>query len=288
MYIQDNTRWQSEKTIYDPCPVGWRVPEGGNNGIWATALGSSTATYDSTNEGINFSGKLGDAATIWYPAAGYIEPNGGTLGYVGSYGDYWSVTPSSSEAHRLDINSTGAYPKSSNLRSCAFSVRCVQDGSSSGEPDQPEEPSPSQPSYSVQFKPSTYGWVQSTTVSNPDASLYDGVYESTNQGRDNTKSIMYIDINGYDEFTIYVRSSAESTWDYVEVSSLDVDITGSTSGIKMTTSGNQQSGTSLSSYTAVTFTNIGGGQHRIMVTYKKDSSQSHNDDKGYVLIPKNQ
>jgi hypothetical protein len=99
---------------------------------------------------------------------------------------------------------------------------------------------------------------------------------------------MYIDINGYDEFTIYVRSSAESTWDYVEVSSLDVDITGSTSGIKMTTSGNQQSGTSLSSYTAVTFTNIGGGQHRIMVTYKKDSSQSHNDDKGYVLIPKNQ
>lgn len=32
-----NTRWQSEKTIYDPCPKGWRVPDGGSNGVWVTA-----------------------------------------------------------------------------------------------------------------------------------------------------------------------------------------------------------------------------------------------------------
>lgn len=50
----DNTRWQSEKTIYDPCPVGWRVPDGGGSGVWSKALGSSssyTGTYDSTNDG---------------------------------------------------------------------------------------------------------------------------------------------------------------------------------------------------------------------------------------------
>ena len=146
----------------------------------------------------------------------------------------------------------------------------------------PEDPS--QASYSVQLKPSTYGWVKSSTVPNPDASLYDGVFESTNQGVNSTQSEMYIDINGYDVFTIYVRSYAESDYDYVQVSNLDTDI----SSVKMTTKGNQQSGTSLSSYTEVTFTNIGGGQHRIMVVYKKDYSQHSNDDKGYVLIPKNQ
>ena len=30
----DNTRWQAEKTIYDPCPAGYRVPDGGENGVW--------------------------------------------------------------------------------------------------------------------------------------------------------------------------------------------------------------------------------------------------------------
>ena len=40
-----NDRWPdsgSPKSIYDPCPAGWRVPDGGENGIWAKAHGSST------------------------------------------------------------------------------------------------------------------------------------------------------------------------------------------------------------------------------------------------------
>ena len=66
----DNTRWtESSKSIYDPCPSGWRVPNGGDNGIWSKALGSSSyftqsSLYDSTNEGMNFSGKFGSASTI--------------------------------------------------------------------------------------------------------------------------------------------------------------------------------------------------------------------------------
>ncbi len=35
---RDNTLWQSEKSIYDPCPAGWRVPDGGTDGVWAKAL----------------------------------------------------------------------------------------------------------------------------------------------------------------------------------------------------------------------------------------------------------
>ena len=291
----DNTRWQSEKTIYDPCPVGWCVPDGGSTGIVSKALGSSSAfeddsLYDSTNEGMNFFGKFGNASTIWYPASGYRSDYDGSLYNVGSLGYYWSVSPYSYYAYSLDFYGYNGRVRPSNYynRAGGQAVRCVREDSVPDVPEDPSEPDSSQPSYSLHLKPSTYGWVQSTTVSNPDASLYDGVYESTNQGMSSTKSIMYIDIDGYDTFTFYVRSYAESQYDYVIVSNLDVDITSSTSGFKMTTSGNQQSGTSLSSYTEVTFTNIGGGQHRIMVAYKKDHSVDNGNDKGYVLIPKNQ
>ena len=300
----DNTRWTTSETfksVYDPCPVGWRVPDGGSNRLWSKAFGSSSifpdaSLYDSTNKGINFSGIFCDVATIWYPVSGYRNSYDGTLSAVGSNGYCWSASPTpqnfSTYGASLLVFGTGSNVTldAGSDRSNGFSVRCVKENSSSDlptEPETPAEPDLSQPSYSVQLNPATYGWVKSTSVSNPDASLYDGVYESTNQGMSNTKSIMYIDINGYDEFTIYVRSYADSYFDYVEVSNLDVNITYRTSGFKMTTSGNQQSGTSISSYTEVKFTNIGGGQHRIMVAYKKDYSYNENDDKGYVLIPKN-
>ena len=39
-YLPDGS-WQTEKTAYDPCPAGWRVPEGGENGVWAEACGNS-------------------------------------------------------------------------------------------------------------------------------------------------------------------------------------------------------------------------------------------------------
>ena len=43
-YTTDNTRWtesSSPKSIYDPCPAGWRVPDGSENGVWSRATGTS-------------------------------------------------------------------------------------------------------------------------------------------------------------------------------------------------------------------------------------------------------
>ena len=126
-------------------------------------------------------------------------------------------------------------------------------------------------------------WRQSTSVSNPSSSLYDGVYESySNYNVNNGVATMYIDIDGYSEFSIYVRSNAESSYDYVTVSELD------SSTVKRSTSGNQNSGTAISNYTKVTYTGIDGGKHRITVIYKKDSSQHSGTDRGYLIIPKNQ
>jgi hypothetical protein len=135
-------------------------------------------------------------------------------------------------------------------------------------------------------------WQMSTEISNPDSTTYDGVYESfSNKGKDNTAAIMYIDIVGYDTFGLYIRSNAESSYDYVMVSQLDKNINNDTSYsdttlVKANTRSKQNSGTAISNYTYVEFTGIDGNEHRITIVYRKDSSSSSGTDRGYVLIPK--
>ena len=134
----DNTRWttsESTKSIYDPCPAGWRVPDGGSNGVWSTALGSSSSIYDdslysSTNEGMNFSGRFGSASTIWYPASGCRYDNDGSLGGVGYRGYYWSASPYEFDpdiACILNFYYDGSVdPSHYSLRASGSSVRCLQ------------------------------------------------------------------------------------------------------------------------------------------------------------------
>ena len=128
-----DTRWttsESEKSIYDPCPAGWRVPDGGEEGIWSKSKGSSsdyTRNYDSTYLGMNFSGEFGTDLTIWYPAAGYRGNNGGSLSGVGNYGFCWSATPLGSSAFTLYFYNSGLVSPSFNYyRAEGYSVRCLQ------------------------------------------------------------------------------------------------------------------------------------------------------------------
>ena len=121
----DDTRWQSAKTIYDPCPVGWRVPDGGDNGVWNVA-GFSSTTYDDTNKGISFS--ISSPSTTWYPASGCRTYRGGALSNVGNNGRCWSVTPNSFSAYDLYFISNGSVsPTRINYRAYGFSVRCLQE-----------------------------------------------------------------------------------------------------------------------------------------------------------------
>ena len=132
----DNTRWttsESSKSIYDPCPAGWRVPDGGYNGVWSKAQGSSSAytnpsLYSSSNEGMNFSGKFGSDQTIWYPASGYRGINDGSLYNVGYYGRYWSASTRDYNAYSLYLNNNGyIYPSNNYNRAYGYSVRCLQE-----------------------------------------------------------------------------------------------------------------------------------------------------------------
>ena len=132
----DDTRWTTSdktKSIYDPCPAGWRVPDGGSNGVWSNALGSSSdftqsSLYDSTNEGMNFSGKFGSNQTIWYPASGYRYASDGSLGCVGNQGYYWSASPGSYRAYGLGFYYDGyVNPSNDYYRAGGRSVRCLQE-----------------------------------------------------------------------------------------------------------------------------------------------------------------
>ena len=132
----DNTRWttsETSKSIYDPCPAGWRVPDGGSNGVWSKALGSSShfedeSLIDSTNEGKNFSGKFGSASAIWYPASGYRYNDTGTLGITSRQGSYWSASPDSNSAYTLAFSVKGrVFPSYSYYRASGYSVRCIRE-----------------------------------------------------------------------------------------------------------------------------------------------------------------
>ena len=129
----DKTRWttsEANKSIYDPCPAGWRVPDGGSNGVWSKALGSSSNfnnTYNSTNEGMNFSGKISSASTIWYPASGYRYYYDGSLNDVGNSGFYWSASPYNNNAYSLGFICYGEVdPSFYDFRANGLSVRCLQ------------------------------------------------------------------------------------------------------------------------------------------------------------------
>ena len=109
------------KTIYDPCPSGWRVPAWRNgvspwNGLSATGvtLGSGTST-GYTWPGIGF-----------WTATGYRNYSDGSISFAKS-GLYWSASPSSSNGHNLNFSSGGVFLASGQYRANGFSVRCVQE-----------------------------------------------------------------------------------------------------------------------------------------------------------------
>lgn len=135
----------------------------------------------------------------------------------------------------------------------------------------------------------THGWEKVSTPANPNSTLYDGVYASLGKGTNNARAYMKITFSGYTTFNIYIRSYAESNYDYTIASKVDaatVPTEYSSTTTQAHTRGNQQSGTAIGSYTKVSYTGLTTGQHFIYVVYRKDSSVNSNDDRGYVLIEK--
>ena len=104
MTQKNNTLWNDGgKTENDPCPPGWRIPDGGTGingvqaGLWAK-IGLSPygktelpAWYQYGWKGMTFQ-ISGDAKSSWYPLAGGIGLNT-ELKLVGVDGTYWTNLP---------------------------------------------------------------------------------------------------------------------------------------------------------------------------------------------------
>ena len=132
MYVQDKTLWATTKTVYDPCPAGWKIPEAGENGVWCKAAGGiriNADLFDDVNRGVNLSGHVGSDETIWYPATGYYGKTNGVFYGVGQNASYHSCTLDSYGHLCFVINSNDTYLYLLNLTDFggAAPVRCIKE-----------------------------------------------------------------------------------------------------------------------------------------------------------------
>ena len=128
------------KTVYDPCPAGFKMPA--NNaftGFTTTgqnSISQSEMNVDGTNDeqtfqnnfGHNFWTSSSKTATINFPASGLRSYNSGLLYSVGFGGGYWSAVPSgSSNGCYLNFTSDGVLPLNEYYRSYGFAARPVSE-----------------------------------------------------------------------------------------------------------------------------------------------------------------
>ena len=116
-----NNLWDSfgSKTIYDPCPAGYRVPGFSTSyDLWVKT--NEGWTFDETNKLCTFTG-----SSSVIPYCGYINGTGQSISGNGSRALIWSSGAYSSSSGSAVLMRDGAYNKSYNHKACGASVRCV-------------------------------------------------------------------------------------------------------------------------------------------------------------------
>ena len=111
------------KSIYDPCPVGYRVPP--QDTWWQATTSNSNWDTNGMNLGVGVGG-----TTYFYPASGYRVGSSGSLCYVGSGGFYWSSSPDATSptyGGNMTFYQGSVYPANDYGRAYGFGVRCAQE-----------------------------------------------------------------------------------------------------------------------------------------------------------------
>ena len=125
------------KTVYDPCPVGFKMPASNAfTGFTANGQNSGPMNVDGTSDGQTYRNNFGHnfwtnsskTATINFPASGCRDVSDGSLSLVGDYGYYWSAGPHSRDnGFSLVFAFPSLYPATNNYRSYGFSARPVSE-----------------------------------------------------------------------------------------------------------------------------------------------------------------
>ena len=143
--LQNNDLWggvSGHKTIYDPCPYGWKVPTAGAPWSFRKLYKkqgklNDDAPYDETqpwyiywdlDKCLGFRYKApGTEKEWWFPFTGKKEPNDGTLTGVGGGANYHTATTSNTTAF-MEVMAWGNPTSETGLnRTYGSSVRCVKD-----------------------------------------------------------------------------------------------------------------------------------------------------------------
>ena len=114
------------KTVYDPCPPGYKVPlREDATGLFKTDLtGTASFTYDSANHRFT----AGDPLAV-FPLCGYLETNGG-YSHCGDRGFVWNAHYDSSYSYAAYSQYVYEGPKSATYSQSvarAGSVRCLSE-----------------------------------------------------------------------------------------------------------------------------------------------------------------
>ena len=119
MSLLNRTLWlPNTKTIFDPCPVGWRVP---GNQPWTGLL--QGGLFNSYLNGLVHP----DAG--YFPCTGYRRPQTGRFDSLGNIVEWFAVASSSNECYGLIFQSVGVLRKewSTYWRADGRSIRCVKE-----------------------------------------------------------------------------------------------------------------------------------------------------------------
>lgn len=111
------------KTVYDPCPAGFKMP----NGNAFTGLSSKNAV-GGFNNGWYFKRNAEDTTGVFFPASGYRNGSYGSLYSVGDYGYMWySSVYSQDRAYSMEFYKYGVNTQMVVQLSQGYSVRPVQE-----------------------------------------------------------------------------------------------------------------------------------------------------------------
>ena len=125
-------RWlEYEKSVYDPCPMGYRVPKGRNDGFFPTAY---TGTVSDDRDNLGFYWPLADGSAAWFPACGKRSAYNGMLESFKE--GVWLQTASpvpGEQHHACDVSMRFTYSRievglsGNGDRTCGWSVRCMKE-----------------------------------------------------------------------------------------------------------------------------------------------------------------
>ena len=124
--------WQDAlKTLFDPCPTGWRVPKSGEraNDPWS-ALKTTTGNWvtEAATTGWRQNAPAVIGGTAWIPAGGYRKWDAGWYFHVQNEGNQWSShrTPDRYWILRI-MPSSLDNGGDCNYIAIGFPVRCIRE-----------------------------------------------------------------------------------------------------------------------------------------------------------------